>query len=580
VSGLLRQTEAAGARISEAPRAKQTSSNPIQHIVFLVRENRTFDTMFGRFPGADGTRIGRLSTGRLIPLGRTPDHTLLDLSHTGGAALTAINQGRMNGFNLLPGAIQDGRDVALSQFTEFEIPNYWSYAQHFTLDDHFFSTIAGPSYPNHLVTVAAASNNTDDNPVLNAYPAWGCDSGPATLVDAIDPRTSRHHYIKPCFDIPTLADELEGRHVSWKYYAPSQNHSGYVWSALDSIRHIRYSSLWRTNVSPDSAFVDDVRDGRLPAVSWLVTSAVNSDHPPHSICAGENWVVSQLNALMQSRYWGSTVVFLTWDDFGGFYDHVPPPRLNFIALGPRVPTIVISPYARAHFIDNNTYDFSSLLRYVEDRFGLGRLSFYDRRAASIARDLDLTQEPLPPLVLHQRGCPPSAYATVSSFQGTVAHIVNTRIQKAVLVTTSHAEESLSYVLEPTTRLEARNHRRISLSSIERGDHVLAMGQPAPEKALQYRAQQIVDHDLGTATQTGIVTSVGVTSRQIGIKVSHGRGEVADISPRTRIVLRNGKTGSFADLQQGASLTITGLLNRRTGRFSVVTSIHLAPPQRG
>ncbi|MGH2443805.1 MAG: alkaline phosphatase family protein, partial [Chloroflexota bacterium] len=245
-------TPAATPATTGTPTATGTpvTPDPIQHIVILMKENRSFDNYFGTFGGADGATMGRLSNGRLVPLGHTPDHTLLDISHQGSAATVAEQNGKMNGFDLLPGAIQNGRDIAMSQLQEPDIPNYWEYARTFTLDDHFFSTINGPSFPNHLALVAASSNNIIDNPVLNTYHSWGCDAGKYTKVDSVDPITGVHTFIKPCFDMTTIPDLLDRAHVSWKYYAPGQYQSGYIWSSLDSIRHIRYSSIWKTNVVP------------------------------------------------------------------------------------------------------------------------------------------------------------------------------------------------------------------------------------------------------------------------------------------------------------------------------------------
>src|SRR5579859_5029159 len=468
---------------------------PIRHIVFLIRENRSYDNMFGLFPGGDGASSGELPNERVVRLGVSPDHTLFDISHAGGAAVTAIHNGSMDGFSLLPGAIQDGKVISMTQFRESQIPNYWAYAKHFTLDDHFFSTIAGPSFPNHIVTIAATSNNTDDNPILNSRHSWGCDAGKYTRVDAVNPNTGQHYFIKPCFNIPTLVDELQRAHVSWKYYAPGAYNSGYIWSALDSISHIRYSSLWKTNVQSDTTFIKDVRTGRLPAVIWLVNNEEESDHPPHSICVGENWAVQQLDALMRSPRWGSTVVFMTWDDFGGFYDHVPPPHFNYIAYGPRVPTIVISPYARAHYIDHLLYDYTSILRYIEDQYHLAPLSVYDRRAHSIGHDLDPHQKPLAPLILHQRRCPAGAYTNLAGITGSVLQVSVAAAQSSVLITIPGLSEPLRFVLEPGTVVEASNHERIPLRSIQRDDHVSATGLPTPDQALQYRARTIIDRDL-------------------------------------------------------------------------------------
>ncbi len=140
-------------------------------------------------------------------------------------------------------------------------------------------------------------------------------------------------------------------------------------------------------------------------MSWVVTTPKLDTGPLSYMCVGENHIVDQLNAVMRGPEWKSTVVFLTWDDFGGFYDHVPPPSLNAISLCLRVPNLVISPYVRPDHVDHTTYDVTSIVRYIEDRFGLSRLSAYDRRATSIARDLDLKQLPLAPLILRQRSCP-------------------------------------------------------------------------------------------------------------------------------------------------------------------------------
>lgn len=192
---------------------------PILHVIIIDKENHSFDNMFGLFPGADGASHALLSSGKVVALIRTPDRTLLDVGHAGAAASLAVNNGRMDGFDLLPGAEQNGRTIADSQYQRADIPNYWRYAQTFALDDHFFSTIMGPSFPNHLVMVAATSGGTVDNPRGQIKHAWGCDGGPHSVVEGISP-SGRHFLTKPCFDFQTLPDILQRYHVSWKYYAP------------------------------------------------------------------------------------------------------------------------------------------------------------------------------------------------------------------------------------------------------------------------------------------------------------------------------------------------------------------------
>jgi len=481
--------------------------DPIQHIVIMVKENRSFDNYFGTFPGAAGATKGQTSSGQTVPLLHTPDHTLLDINHAGDAARVAVNDGKMNGFDQLQGAIQDGQDIALSQLHESDIPNYWAYARTFTLDDHFFSTINGPSFPNHLVTVAGSSHNTDDNPILNTYHSWGCDAGQYTKVDTVDLQSGQHYYSQPCFDLQTLPDEFQKAGISWKYYAPGQYQSGYIWSALNSIKHIRYSPLWQSNVPDTSQFMKDVKAGTLPQVSWVVMNEGESEHPPHSSCAGENWTVRQLNALMQSPLWASTAVFLTWDDFGGFFDHLAPPKLNAIAYGPRVPTLVISPYARRSFIDHQTYDFASILRYVEDKYQLPRLGEYDQRAQSIAGSLDLNQPPIPPLTLHTRVCPPGAYLTTNPVNGSVRSVTNQPDQRAILVQTTASPDPAKLVIVGNSILLDADGQPMPLRVVQPGDRLRAAGVPSPDKALVYLGSQIKDLDIHSyKDEIGFITS--------------------------------------------------------------------------
>ncbi len=377
----------------------------IRHIVFLVKENRTFDNYFGTFPGADGATSGRISTGDVIPLGQAPDRTPRDISHSFQSAVKAIDGGAMDQFDLIPGGNQNGDYLAYTQYTENDLPNYFVYARNFVLADAFFSSLTGPSFPNHLYTVGAQSGGAINNPA-NSQGRWGCDSpGNSTVQVMDDDGNITPEY--PCFDFQTLADSLEAQGLSWKYYAPGQGKSGYIWSALDAIAHIRLTSLWNDHVVPTDQFVQDALNGQLPAVSWLVVASGKSEHPPASVCVGENWTVEQLNAVMQGPDWDSTVVFLTWDDFGGFYDHVPPPVVDNFGFGPRVPFLIISPWAKPGYISHTTLEFSSVLKFVEERFDLDPLTARDAQANDLLDSFDLTQDPLPPLILSTRECPGS-----------------------------------------------------------------------------------------------------------------------------------------------------------------------------
>jgi phospholipase C len=373
----------------------------IQHIVFIIKENRTFDNYFGTFPGADGATSGTTSTGQVIQLGHTPDQTPRDICHTWDCANEAINGGKMNGFDRLPGCNVNGDLLCYTQMTQQDIPNYFALAQNFVLADRMFSSLHGPSFPNHLYTVAAQSGGAINVPV---HAPWGCDAAADNTVQVIDSSGNITTQF-PCFDFQTLADSLQNAGVSWKYYAPVKGQLGYVFSALDAINHIRNSPLWTANVVPYGQFVSDAQSGQLPAVSWLIADYAESEHPPDSTCRGENWTVQQLNAVMQGPDWHSTAVFLTWDDFGGFYDHVAPDNVDQFGFGPRVPLIIISPFARKGFISHTMYEFSSFLRFAERRFDLAALTSRDTTANDMTDSFDFSQTPLPPLVLQPRQCP-------------------------------------------------------------------------------------------------------------------------------------------------------------------------------
>ncbi len=204
---------------------------PIKHIIIIVRENRSFDNLFGTFPGADGATTARVGN-RTVKMPVTPDSLKTDISHDEFAARLAVNGGKMNQFSQEPGAIQNGKDVADSQFKASQLPDYFDYAHRFSLADHFFSTVLASSFPNHLVTVSGDYFHTLGIAAKpkNSLQSWGCDA----------PRRERlwtdnnGHFAQntfPCFNAPTLADEANRARVSWKYYAPPIHHLGYIWSS-------------------------------------------------------------------------------------------------------------------------------------------------------------------------------------------------------------------------------------------------------------------------------------------------------------------------------------------------------------
>jgi Phospholipase C len=381
--------------------------------VFIIKENRTFDNLFGRYPGADGATEGATCDGGTRPLEREADR-VVDSGHSFQDGVTAINGGRMNCF----------ASKAYTQFEEADIPNYWAYARRFALADRFFSSIYGPTGVEHLWTFAAQSDRFVDHERPGQFGTGRrefCDDPLETAFSFknLSPEQERQAFELeeqgragaeqlpslwrlrwPCTDVKVLPDLLEQAGISWKEYrGPNE------WvQPLRMVRHVRFSSMWK-HVVPEAGFVRDVETGQLPAVSWVTPSFAKSDHPPASVCAGENWTVEVLNALMRSPYWDSTAVVLTWDDFGGFYDHVAPPHVDIYGLGPRVPALVISPWAKSGFIDHNTMEFASVLQFIETVFDLPSLTQRDTQADDMLSAFDFTQEPLDPLLLEPRVCP-------------------------------------------------------------------------------------------------------------------------------------------------------------------------------
>ena len=391
----------------DVPRKDVAGQWPIKHVVIIVKENRTFDHLFGTFPGANGTTMGK-HRGRTFPL--YPGKYVFPvrkIPHTYREALRDWDQGKMDGFN-------DGdrvRPLVYSQYTKDQIPNYWRWAERFVLSDNFFSSVLSRSFPNHLFTIAASSAGTHDVPFPHlkgpggAY-TWGCDSQDNVMIKVTEPDGDTFK-VPPCFDIPTLGDRLTKAKIDWAYYAATPAQSGYIWSAYDAIRHIRETDQWHRHVKPVDDLVGDIEAGGLPPVTWVTPTFANSDHPdePTNLCVGENWSTKVINAVMNSGAWKDTAVFLTWDDWGGIYDHVPPPQVDEFGLGFRVPLLVISPYAKAGLVDHQLGEFSSMLRFVEENWDLAPLTERDRSSGDLSYDFDFTQDPLPPDPLPLRDCP-------------------------------------------------------------------------------------------------------------------------------------------------------------------------------
>src|SRR5437879_5346856 len=242
----------------------------IQHIVFIIKENRSFNSYFGTFPGVNGATSGPVSNGSIVTLNHLPDR-VRDMGHTWSDANTAMNKGLMNQFDLVKFGNVNGDYKSMGQYLQADIPNYWTYAQTFALSDMTFSALHGDSFPNHLYTIAAdnaAITSNPTNPGHPKYPDWGCDADPGSTVTTTN-TSGKKTTIFPCVDSQTLGDLLEAAGVTWKSYAASYNKDGYDWNTYNSINHIRNSSLWTQRVTDFANFKTDAQNDALPAVSWL-----------------------------------------------------------------------------------------------------------------------------------------------------------------------------------------------------------------------------------------------------------------------------------------------------------------------
>jgi phospholipase C len=209
----------------------------------------------------------------------------------------------------------------------------------------------------------------------------------------IDPKGNETRTQYPCFEHPTLTDLLDARGIDWRYYTPS---AGSIWTGPNAIRHLRLGPDWKRNVIlQQTQILTDIANGKLAAVSWVIPTGQASDHAGATDGSGPSWVASVVNAIGTGQYWSNTAILVTWDDWGGWYDHVAPPIINSYEYGFRVPLIVVSPYAKPAYVSHVTHDFGSILKFIESNFGLPSLGYADAPADNLSDCFDFDQTPLP-----------------------------------------------------------------------------------------------------------------------------------------------------------------------------------------
>lgn len=386
----------------------------IKHFVFIMQENRSFDSYFGTYPGADGIPPGVCLENPAGGPCVKPYHDTQDVNrggpHDQSNALADVDRGRMDGFvaeayagksvklstlpcpptkvTCAPGL--DPRDV-MGWHDDREIPNYWNYAHLYVLQDHMFSSVDSFTLPNRLYSLAAQSGG---------------------YINHDQPKPTEYNFEE-------ITERLSAAHVDWKYYVTSgkqpDTEDGQVvgsgskqlqypdeytfFNPLPAFPSVQNDPEQRRRMVDTTQFYVDARTGQLPEVSWVVPSDAVSEHPPSSVGVGMAYVTGLVNAVMEGPDWDSTAIFISYDEWGGFYDHVVPPAVDQYGLGIRVPGLVISPYARQGYIDHRAHSPAAWLRIVEERFAVPELTGRDASSDDMLQDFDFNQAPRPPVIL-------------------------------------------------------------------------------------------------------------------------------------------------------------------------------------
>jgi phospholipase C len=378
----------------------------IKHVIIIMQENRSFDSYFGTYPGATGIPMSKGKPAVCLPEPThgcmRPYHDTADVNgggpHGMGNGVADINHGKMDGFVVQrmaaqkdcvspenPSCAVSGPPDVMGYHTAAELPNYWTYARDFVLQDHMFEPVNSWSLPQHLAMVSAWSAKCRTHSPMSCVNNIVGPYGVTQFQQAVDSelRTGKTSIDLAWTDITWL---LYAHHVSWSYYVQSgiqpdcANDSALtcapvpqnwqtpgIWNPLPLFGDVQQDHQLH-NIRPLADYVRAASNGTLPAVSWVVPSAADSDHPPASVHMGQAYVTALINAAMKGPDWNSTAVFLSWDDWGGFYDNVAPPAVDANGYGLRVPAIVISPYAKRGYIDHQTLSSDAYLKFIEDDF--------------------------------------------------------------------------------------------------------------------------------------------------------------------------------------------------------------------
>jgi phospholipase C len=431
-----------------SPRFTTAASPPVRHVVIIYLENHTFDNILGfwcdahraRCPDGGMPATVKLSNGAVVTPTVDPD-TIPNVDHTGHAQVVAMDNGKMNGWDRIPPLrIQTGCGaqfsyVCVSGYKPSEEPNFARLARKFAISDMTFSESDSPSWEGHIYAVAASTDGfwgTIPVPLHphTGNPGWGCDSNKITTWFSPGGRKLKEPSCVPDFKlglphggafeptkvkyIPTIMDRLDAAGLTWRIYGATKGEGGYGnWDICPTFAQCLYTKQDKSLVTSDD-FPADVKDGHLPNFSVITPGGdtfKDSCHNKLSMTVCDNWVGQLVREVENSSYWKSTAIFITFDDFGGFYDQVYPGKdsnPDGTQQGPRTPLIIVSPYVKPHYTDTTHTTFEGILAYTEHIFGLRPLGKNDAQAYDFHNAFDYKQAPLAPVRMVHRPLPPSA----------------------------------------------------------------------------------------------------------------------------------------------------------------------------
>ncbi|HLY02913.1 MAG TPA: alkaline phosphatase family protein [Candidatus Cybelea sp.] len=394
-----------------------TAGKKIDHVIIIVQEGRSFNNLFLGYPGTQSYGYAGKKKIALKPVSlATKWNIIVNGKWCNGTGKLPDTDCRMNGFYKEGWTCnQPGFPPCPIKYPPYayvprnETAPYLDMAKQYALADEMFaSNYDGSSFVSHQYLIAGQADGTTGYPVGGG---WGCPGGPSDRIRTLNQRREYDSLIQPCFNNTTLGDELDRAGISWAYYASPveggvkpcgsgderRNDAAIgdgIWSAYQAIDHICYGPDWDKDViSPPSRFLTNVANGNLRTVTWVTPTYANSDQAGSDSRTGPSWVASLVNAVGKSKYWNSSAIFVVWDGYGGWYDPEAPPYVDADGLGVRVPLLIISPYAKNDYVSHVHYETASILRFVEDIFGLQRLSASDARAAAPVDAFDFGQRP-------------------------------------------------------------------------------------------------------------------------------------------------------------------------------------------